>query len=76
MFKEIIKTNPRRFKSHADLLALLQDSKKAIRSAAVAAAVQLDFFEAASLLKEAYVHEPNEAVREQIKHAISIIDVL
>ncbi|MDA7921817.1 BPL-N domain-containing protein [Verrucomicrobiales bacterium] len=76
MFKEIIKTNPRRFKSHADLLALLQDSKKAIRSAAVAAAVQLDFFEAASFLKEAYVHEPNEAVREQIKHAISIIDVL
>ncbi len=72
----VANTNPRRFKSHADLLALLQDPKKEIRIAAIDVAVELDFFEASGLLKESYVHETEEEVRKKIEIAVSILDIL
>lgn len=74
--KGVVNTNSRRFKSHANLLALLQDPKKEIRMAAIDAAVELDFFEASGLLKESYVHETEEEVRKKIEIAVSILDIL
>jgi glutamine amidotransferase-like uncharacterized protein len=74
--KKVVANNPRRFKSRADLEALLNDREKRIRAAAADAAIELDFFEATVILKDAYVNEQDDGVRKRIGEAIEVLDVL